>query len=51
MYVLIHELTHIYDPKFLTGKQAHDEFFWTLMSKLDKRAIELGILSTNIFNN
>lgn len=32
MYVLIHELTHAYDPKYLTGK--HDTYFWILFSKL-----------------
>ena len=36
-YVLIHELTHIYDTKYLPGE--HDQYFWILFSKLVIRAI------------
>lgn len=46
-YVLIHELTHTYDPKYLPGE--HDEYFWILYSKLLLRAIDLKLLDTKIF--
>ena len=39
MYVLIHELTHVYDTRFLTTKTSHDTYFWTLFSNLLMRAI------------
>lgn len=48
MYVLLHELTHIYDKKYLPG--VHDEYFWILFSKIIKRAISEDLLDKNIFN-
>lgn len=47
MYVLLHELTHTYDTKYLPG--VHDEYFWILFSKIIKRAISEGLLSEDIF--
>jgi len=49
LYVLLHELTHIYDVKFLTSAEAHDTYFWILFSKLIMLAIELGVLDEAIF--
>lgn len=46
-YVLIHELTHAYDPKYLPGE--HDEYFWILYSKLLMRALEINLLNPDIF--
>lgn len=48
MYVLLHELTHIYDPKYLPGK--HDDYFWILFSKIIKRAISEQLLNPIIFS-
>lgn len=48
MYVLIHELTHAYDPKYLPS--VHDEYFWILFSKLIMRAIDLGLLNVSVFD-
>ena len=48
MYVLIHELTHAYDPKYLPN--VHDEYFWILFSKLVMRAIDLGLLNVSVFD-
>ena len=49
LYVLIHEITHIYDSRFLTTPGSHDDYFWILFAKLIKRAIRLGILDQEIF--
>lgn len=48
MYVLIHELTHAYDPVYQPN--VHDEYFWILFSKLIMRALDLGLLSPSVFN-
>ena len=48
MYVLLHELTHIYDKKYLPG--VHDEYFWILFSKINIRDIREGLWDKNIFN-
>jgi len=44
MYVLIHEITHIFDKKYLTTANAHDDYFWSIFSKLITRAISLNLL-------
>ena len=49
MYVLLHELTHIYDEKFLLNANAHDDFFWTLFSRLILQAMDDGYISPSIF--
>lgn len=49
-YVLIHEMTHIYDTKYLSNSASHDDYFWILFSKIIKRAISVGLLDQNILN-
>ena len=43
MYVLLHEITHIYDTKYLNAA-SHDEYFWVVFSKLVIRAVNLGLI-------
>lgn len=50
MYVLIHELTHIYDKRYLDTPEKHDEYFWVLFAKMIKRAISLNLLNLAVFN-
>lgn len=49
MYVLIHELTHIYDKRYIDTPEKHDEYFWVLFSKIISRALQLKLLSKHIF--
>lgn len=50
MYVLIHEITHIYDPLVANTQAKHGDYFWILFSKLIKRALEIGVLDARIFD-
>ena len=51
MYVLIHEITHIFDKKYLTTANAHDEYFWVVFSKMITRAIQLNLVNPSIFDS
>lgn len=46
MYVLIHEIVHIYDPRF---SSPHDDYFWKLLSHLLIVAFNLRLLDPTIF--
>ena len=46
MYVLLHEITHIYDKKYLDDF-SHDDYFWVIFSKLVKRAVDLDLIDAD----
>ena len=46
MYVLLHEITHIYDKKYLDDF-SHDDYFWVIFSKLVKRAVDLDLIDSD----